>query len=296
MKDTKHIRSLHTFDLVHPAVQVGFFAAILAFTMIAIHPVFLGISFLGALAFSVYSRGWRATLQTLLWQIPLILLCAAINPLFSTAGTTELFHVASKAIHAESVVFGTCMGLMLTAVMLWFYNATQILTADKVLATLGGKLPTISLMISMALRLVPHLIDRGKLISSSTQATSAAKERALPKKTAGHMRVATTLMGWSMEDSLETADAMRARGWQAGQKRTSYQRYHFGRIDRAALVFLGLLVAANSLIVWVVCSQFAFFPTLGNLPFHGGYLLSVLLVFLPLIVCLVDDARWRRLS
>ena len=48
-------------------------------------------------------------------------------------------------------------------------------------------------------------------------------------------------MGWSMEDSLETASAMKARGWGAAVRRTTYARHRFRRLDVAALAVGGAL-------------------------------------------------------
>lgn len=287
-------RSLHAFELVHPAVQLGCFAAILVFTMTAIQPVFLALSFVAAFSFSVYARGWRASLRALLWQVPLIALCALVNPLFSSVGTTELFRVGTKAVYGESLAFGACMGLMLASVMLWFLNAAQVLTSDKVMAVFGNGLPTVGLMVSMAMRLVPQFVERGRVIDSTLQAASSACPRGVMEKTGGRVRLVSVLMGWSMEDSLETADAMRARAWGAAKRRTSYQRYRFGAFDAAAAVALAVLAAVNALLAWAACSQYQFYPTMGVLGFWWGYVPYAVFLFLPLAVCLVDDVRWGR--
>ena len=285
---------LHAFELVHPTVQLGCFAAVLAFTMAALQPVLLALSFVAAFSFSVYARGWRASLRILLWQVPLIALCALVNPLFSSMGTTELFRVGTNAVYGESVAFGACMGLMLASAMLWFSNAAQVLTADKVMAVWGNSLPTVGLMVSMTMRLVPQFVQRGRLIGSTAQAASSARPRTVAEKAAGRVRLVSVLMGWSMEDSLETADAMRARAWGATRRRTSYQRYRFGPFDTAASVCLGALVAADALLAWMACSQYHFYPTLSSLVLWWGYVPYAALLFLPLAACLIDDARWRR--
>ena len=289
-------RKLSVFDTVHPALQLGCFGAILVFTMMAIQPVLLAFSFIAALSFGAYTRGWLATLKTLAWQLPLIALCAAINPLFSMVGFTELFRIGSSAIYVESVAFGACMGMMLASIMLWFYNASQVLTSDKVLAVLGNVAPTIGLMVSMALRLVPQFVKRGRLIGSTVLATSSAKPRNAAEKTATHVRLISVLMGWSMEDSLETADAMRARAWGAAHKRTTYQRYRFYTFDMVASVSFALLVFINAFLAWAACSQYHFYPTMSNLIMWWGYVPYALFMFLPLLICLIDDMRWRQIS
>lgn len=180
------------------------------------------------------------------------------------------------------------MALLLLCVMQWFANADAVLGSDKVMGTLGGILPTISLMISMIMRLIPQFVRRGHTISNALNActaarnpstsmvsggafvkeaesSSAAKEaheaecaRHQERRTeqneankpahrfsairfADHLRTVTTLMGWSMENSLETADSMRCRGWGANRKRTTFRRNRFRAYDALLLSALALL-------------------------------------------------------
>ena len=114
----------------------GYFACMLAFSMAAMQPVYLALSLAAALAYSVVLRGMRATLRTVLWQMPLILVMAVANPLFSAMGSTELFRIGLRAFYLESLVFGACMGAMLACVLLWFSNASRVLSSDKVMACL----------------------------------------------------------------------------------------------------------------------------------------------------------------
>ncbi|MCL2492387.1 MAG: energy-coupling factor transporter transmembrane protein EcfT [Coriobacteriia bacterium] len=290
------MRSFSAFDMVHPALLLGAFTVIIGCTMLAIHPILLTISFVCAIAFSLYARGWLPTAKTLAWQIPLIALCALINPLFSAVGSTELFRIGTRAVYLESVVYGACMGLMLAAVMLWFFNATVILTTDKVMSVMGNTMPTIGLMISMMMRLVPQFVARGTLITDTAHATSAAAPRTMAESTAVRLRQVSVLMGWSMEDSLETADAMRARGWGAATRRTTYQRYRFRSFDGIILVILGTLSLVSIVLAWRVTERFSFFPTISPLAWWWGYAPYALLMGLPLLIGLADDARWRRLS
>ncbi|MCL1798040.1 MAG: energy-coupling factor transporter transmembrane protein EcfT [Eggerthellaceae bacterium] len=282
---------LHAFDSLHPTIQLGCFAAILILTMVTIHPIFLALSFVAAFSFCGFARGWKTALATLAWQAPLVLLCAAINPLFSSAGTTTLFHLGSKAVMAESVVFGGCMGLMLAAVILWFCAASAVLTSDKVMAVLGSRLPSIGLMVSMTMRLVPQFVERGRLIEGNLRAVSAAAPQNSQEVVGGRIRLVSTLMGWSMEDSLERADAMKARGWGATKTRTTYKRYQFRRFDAVALALCGVLGALSAVSAWLVCSRWQFYPALGSLAPWWAYLPFALFMFLPLLACISENVR-----
>ncbi len=188
----------------------------------------------------------------MLWQAPLVLILAIANPLFVSAGSTELFRIGLHAVYLEALCYGLCQGLMLVNVLLAFSIAARVVSSDKVLCVLGNATPTLALMISMTMRLVPQFVRRGKAIADTQKAcTAAASARcactssasscstgarpdandasrsAKPRRAAlaNSLRLSTVLMSWGMEDSLETADAMRARGWGAATKRTTYQRY-----------------------------------------------------------------------
>ena len=129
------------FDRYHPAVAFSYFACVLAFGMAAMQPVYLALSLAAALSYSIVLRGVRATLRTALWQMPLILVMAVANPLFSAMGSTELFRIGLRAFYLESLVFGACMGAMLACVLLWFSNASRVLSSDKVMALFGNAAP-----------------------------------------------------------------------------------------------------------------------------------------------------------
>ncbi|WP_180326765.1 energy-coupling factor transporter transmembrane component T family protein [Raoultibacter phocaeensis] len=282
------------FDRYHPVVPFVFFAAVLVFTMAAMQPVCIAITVAAAWCTNAWLRGWKNALRTTAWQLPLVALIAVINPLFSAMGSTELFRIGHRAVYAESFAYGICMGFMLMAVFLWFSNASRILTSDKVMALFGDASPAIALVLSMTARLVPQFVGRGRDIEAAQRACSVAVPETLGQRVAWKGRVVTVLMGWSMEDSLERADAMRARGWGSAGKRTQYKPYRFRGADAAACTAVGLLAVGNAVLVWIACSQYAFYPVMSPLVLWWGYVPYVLFAFLPLLAEGIDRARWKR--
>ncbi|MEF9876969.1 MAG: energy-coupling factor transporter transmembrane component T [Gordonibacter sp.] len=282
------------FDRYHPAVALLYFTAVLVFCMAAFQPVYLVLGAFAGFTYSAYLRGWRAALRSLTWQLPLLLIVTLANPLFSASGSTELFRLGLRAVYLESLAFGLCMGIMLVAAMLWFSNASQVLTSDKVMSLFGNVAPTLALVLSMTMRLVPQQVRRGSEIDAVQRATSAARPESIKEKGASRLRQVSVLMGWSMEDSLETADAMKARGWGARAKRTTYRRHRFRARDAAALAVIAVLVAANAFLAWTACSQFSFYPTMSACTVWWGYLPYLALLLLPLAAQVGEDIRWRR--
>lgn len=285
------------FDRYHPVVAFCYFAVLLVVEMAAMQPVYLAISFSAALACSVLLRGARATGRTLAWQLPLVAVIALANPLFSASGSTEIFRLGVRAFYLESFAFGACMGLMLATVLLTLESASRVFTSDRVMALFGNAAPTVGLMLSMTARLVPQFVRRGNGIADVERACTAARPAEEPAgKLAvmrGYLRRTSVLMGWGMEDSLETAGAMKARGWGAAARRTTYARYRFRRFDAAALVFGGALALLAAAAAWAACAQFRFYPTIGGLAPWWNYLPYALFACLPLAITAKEHLRWR---
>lgn len=111
---------------------------------------------------------------------------------------------------------------------------------------------------------------------------------------AAAVRQMSVLVGWSMEDCLETADSMRARGWASGARRTAYRRQRFRTRDA---VFMAVVLGLGALCVAVAVAavgQFRFYPTLTPLAPWWGYVPYALFFFLPCVLIGGERLRWMR--
>lgn len=318
-------------DVLHPALAAVYFVAIFVFTMVSFQPVLIALALAGALLSNCAENGMRKALRALRWQIPFLLIVAILNPIISPVGTTEVLRWGTFALYKESIVYGICMGCMLVAIMQWFSCAACVLTTDKMMMLTGRFIPTIGLMISMIGRLVPHFVKRGQTIGNAAVMNSAALQyagagaasagaeagaagpvgtggagvnddlpipRAMKKRRFGKafsdgVHQSSVLMAWSLEDSLETADAMHARGWGAGVRRTTYTRYSFKASDALLLILLLALIALCGLLAYAACSQFVFYPTMPKLIVWWGYVPYALMMLLPVLYRAFEAARWR---
>ncbi len=343
------------FDAQHPSIALAYFGAVLVLAMAAPHPLLLAISFAAALLCGVWLRGGGRVAKSLAWQLPLIAIIVAINPLFSSTGTTELFRIGTQAVYAEGYANAATMALLLVCVMQWFSNADAVLGSDKVMGALGRVLPTVGLMLSMVMRLIPRFVRRGRTINAALgactaarcsapataciplyktantaerqptgpNATSAESQAASASTTAAEvqtaaaniataehaepspettkrprrarfsdqLRTVTTLMGWSMEDSLEAADSMRCRGWGASRKRTTFQRQRFRTRDGALLAVLALFAAAAAVVAWQLMQDFGFFPALHGTLASPLACATIPLLCFPLVLELLGKVR-----
>lgn len=270
------------FEGLHPAFAALYFVAVLALSMTLVHPVTLALAAVAGIALNIRLRGATKALLTLAWQIPLLAIIALLNPLFAMMGSTELLRIGDHAIYLESVAYGACMGLLLIATFQWFSNAAAVLTSDKIMLLLGPIAPTVGLLVTMTMRLVPQFVRRGAVVADARQACTAAdaNEGALAKR----VSQVTVLMGWGMEDSLETSDSMRARGWGATERRSSYVREDFRAFDAAACMCLAVLVALCVLCHVAIGMQFSFYPVMGAWAAPVLYVPFAVLLALPWIL------------
>ena len=317
------------FDSYHPCIAAVYFAVVLVSCMAAFHPVLVGLSLVAGFAASVRLRGARSALLSVRWQLPLLVIIALANPIFSPSGSTLLVVAGPFPIYAESLAYGACMGAMLVAAMLWFSNAAQVMSSDKTAALLGARLPVVGLMITMVMRLVPQFVRRGEAIGAAAAATTAAGSAntapplfARPTSQMSHRRQAqkvqtaqtdqkppannalaarvrqiSVLMGWGMEDSLEMSDAMRARGWGASRKRTTYQRVRFGVMDAALLAIVIACAVCLAVCGAVACGQAAFYPVIvmgQTWWLAAGVYLVVLAI--PVVLEVIEWLTWRSNS
>lgn len=308
---------------MHPIVPTIYFVGTIGLVMFALQPVLVVLGLLGGLSCSVAYRGWRATARGLRWQLPLAALICLANPLFSASGSTVLWRWGGFAVYAESLAYGAMMGCLMISTVLWFECASVALTQDKVLAVGGRALPTVSLMVSMAAQLVPQLVRRGHTVSDAMRACTAATASAGQKDQAGgeanpsevipndedhrpsarlrrrvapHARLWDVLMGWALEDSIERADAMRARGWGVldPRRRTSYVAYRLRRSDVAWAAGLAAAIVACAVLAAVACGQWRFYPTMPRLVAWWGYAPFAALVALPSVAQGLQYLQWRN--
>ena len=278
------------FDACHAAVPAMLFAGVAALSMLAVHPVFVTLSLSGALAFSLVARGAAATVRGLAWQLPLLVLVCLLNPFFSASGSTLLLKVGPRSVYLESLAYGATMGALLVATVLWFEDAAAVLTQDRLLALAGRRARSVPLVASMAAQLVPQMLGRARSVRAAARVCTAAGPR--PPARDELLRTSTMLLSWSLEDSLERADAMRARGWESGSPRTRYRPERFRARDAVAAAGIAALLALDAAGAWAACSSWEFYPRMSGLAPWWCYLPFALLALLPAVAELA--ARWAE--
>ena len=147
-------------------------------------------------------------------------------------------------------------------------------------------------MLSMIVRLVP--VTRYKL-SCIRDAQSALGMDGKKRRLRQGIRAASILLGWAMEDCIETADSMKARGYGIG-RRTSFSVFCWRAGDGMMLAVLLTLALVHAYVL-LAYMGFDYFPTLrGSLYSPAGWIgyaaYAALLMF-PLLAEGREALRWR---
>lgn len=290
MGDVRH----NAFATYHPAVAFAYLACAIVLTMASMQPVLVCIALAGAAACSVITRGARVTVRSFAWVVPLVVVVTIANPLFSSSGSTELFRIGVRAVYLESLLYGACSGGMLAAVFLWFASYAACMNSANSLALFGNALPTVTLMVSQVMRLVPQFVARGREAAAVQDATCAAAPATRRQQVAGRLRIVSVLMGWGMEDGIERSDAMRARGYDCGVRRTTYRRYRFARADAAVTAVVVALAVAAGASAAALCLGFSFYPTVGSLGSWWAYVPFAVFALVPVALQFKEWNQWRR--
>lgn len=288
-----------SFSTVNPIIAFVFFAFALIMSMLLMHPVLTGISFFAALVWLFLLRGRKAFGLLLKFVLPVMILTAILNPLFNHGGVTILFYLRYNPITLESILYGAASALMLGTVITWFACFNAVFTADKIVYLTGRLAPSLSLIISMALRFVPLFTKQaGRIALARRGAGSDASSRNIFKKARSGLSTLSALITWALESSVTTADSMRARGYGLHPRR-SFANYRFDSRDAA----VGGAIAAGILLTGLAAAfrvfSVRFFPSFQLNDFSPLFIAAcavyALVLLIPTIMYLEEAVKWRLL-
>lgn len=286
------------FASYHPALNLLFFVAVVAFTVCWTRPGLVAVSFLCALAFSVRLRGSRAVA----FGCALVLCALAFAALFALNvhfGVTPIARTPiGNSITVESLTCGVIVGLKVTAILAWLSCALCVFTADKVVFLLGRVFPKAAMMLAVALRAVPVAGDRARKIAVAQSGIGRGPgQGGILRRVANALRRASILISWSIERFVEMSDSMRSRG-AALRGRTAYSLYRFDNRDRALAIVLVVLVTVCAAATALGETQMLFSPIIvapkASSVGTAAYAAFLALCLLPLALQMAGEASYAR--
>ncbi len=278
----------------HPIVSFSYFFFVIAFSMTLLHPIFLAISVVVGIFYLLLIRGAKAWRLVFGFVLPIILLTTAINPLFNSRGATILGYLPNgNPLTLEAILFGLGTSLMLSAVIVWFACYGDIVTSDKFIYIFGKITPSLALVLSMIFRFVPRFKEQYRLVAT---ARGGLEEGNLLKRAKRAALVLSIMVTWSLENSVDTADSMRARGYGL-EGRTAFSIYNMQKRDIFAL--LAVLLSSAYLIAGLATKNltFDYYPTMSGTSFSpytaSLFAVYIFLLTLPITIGILEEYKWK---
>lgn len=286
------------FERCHPAVNLIYFAAVIAGTVAFQHPVFLMISFLCACAYSIRRNRGKAIVFDLL-LIP----CAAIFAVYYSSyhhfGITVLQqNFVGNNMTLESLVYGLVLGMALAGVCIWMSCVYSVFSTDKMVYLFGRVSPRLSLFLAIALRMIPRIKkEAGKINMAQQGIGRGVGQGNLWQRMINGIRILSMLITWTIESLMTASDAMRSRG-SSLRGRTAFSIYRFDNRDRGYVIGMFFCITLTVMAVLLKFTDMTYDPrilwkpvTPASCLFYFGY---AVLCLMPLGLELWTDHQFRK--
>ena len=214
---------------------------------------------------------------------------------YSLAGLFALW-----AATRTDTLYGVAAAVMLASVVLWFSSYNEVMTSDKFVYLFGRVIPALSLVLSMALRFIPKFKAQMQVVSEAQACIGRdTKNGSVFQRVGNAVKIFSIMVTWSLENAIETADSMRARGYGL-PGRTAFSIYRFDDRDKNVLAWL-IFCGAYILSGWLAGGMyFRYYPTVKTAlwtPLTISFMFVYLaLVLTPVILDRKEDRQWKSLQ
>jgi len=285
------------FRQSHPYVIFSYYLYTGFLVMYFKHPLFLFIALILLVLVNISHDKGKALKK---WTIPLVtmgLLFIILNPFLVSQGTNILFYFRGKQVTLEATIYGVVMALAIVGIIVMFVSFNLILNGNKFLFIFSKVLPRTTFLVMLSLRFIPLLKDRFIEINDVQRVRGMnVSEGNIKLRTRNGMYMIQTLLTWSLEEAIQTADSMKARGYGSGKK-TTYLLYKMKRQDWLSLfilLFLFVICLVGGLLGY---GKIIIYPQLGTLHLYildwVVLVCMMLLLSFPLIIEGREMLRWK---
>lgn len=285
------------FSSFHPIVLFLYYGFLIVSFMLYQHPFFqvIGVLLL-LLSNSLLDNG--LLLKKWLWPITMMsVLIIIFTPLFNRRGNHILFYLFDNQIMLEAVIQGVMIALTLIGILIAFMTCNRVLTAEKILFLFSKWFSKWTLLLMLAIRFVPLLRQRLHEIGEVQEIKGLSINYGTIKERAKNgMLLVQVLLTFSLEESIQTADSMAARGYGL-QKRSKYYPYRIEIRDILALAFLIVLQILLLFGWWLGDGVLTLLPVLEPIWLHGRewfyFTIWFLLISFPIFVEGKEVMKWK---
>ncbi len=214
--------------------------------------------------------GAKKFLKSFIYFILLTIFMGIFNLIFNHSGDTPFLYINGIPITIESFIYGIYSGIMISCFILLFNCFNKSVDNGKINYLFSRHLPVFGLIISMSFSIFERFKNKLDTIKLALFTQGIRSSLGLLSKIRYASTVFTVLISVLLEDSVDTALSMTARGYGSHTKKT-YKKYSF---------------KANDFIMIIAALFFTFMTIIGFIPFI--YLITVL----PIIYNIYSEVLW----
>jgi energy-coupling factor transport system permease protein len=224
------------------------------------------------------------------------------NPIFNQLGETVLFtYFGGRPYTLEALFYGFAMASMFLSIITWFSTYNEVMTSDKFLYCFGGLAPSVSMILTMVLRLVPSFIKKTQQIAGARKCVGMSVEDGTKSEKIEHgLTIVSALTSWALEGGVVMSDSMRSRGFGCG-KRTSFSIYRMKKSDIHLLILMMILIFTIILCAVRGGMDVVYFPRtqiadLDNIWTILGIICYFIFLSIPTALHLLEELTWHILK
>lgn len=286
------------FERCHPAVNLIYFAAVIAGTVTFQHPVFLALSFLCACVYSIRRNRGRAVLFDLC-LIPCAIAFAFYYSSYHHFGITVLQrNFVGNNMTLESLVYGLVLGIAIAGVCIWMSCVYSVFSTDKMVYLFGRVSPRLSLFLAILLRMVPRIKKEARKIHTAQKGIGRGIGQGnLWQRIKNAVRIVSMLITWTIDSLMTASDSMRSRG-SSLRGRTAFSIYRFDNRDRLFVIALFTCLTVTLMAMILGMTDMTYDPRLIWKPinpltilFYAGY---TVLCLMPLGLELWTEHQFKK--
>lgn len=163
--------------------------------------------------------------------IPFSIVTITINLVFSQQGQTIIFHLGTRVITLEALLYSVMLSLKLLSVIYLFQILGIMINSDRAVSYFSGVMPKSTLMIMISFKLFPNMKKRIASLKEIYSIRGVNFEvKGTKDKVKSYISVLSILLEDSLEKSFDIGEAAYVRGF-LSSKRSVYDRQSFKSMD-----------------------------------------------------------------
>ena len=303
MRDFRYQERDTNIHRLHPVVKLTWGISFIVLSLIFDHPLYI-LTLLFSLVLVMKSAGiwreWTSALKLFIWLGVSIIV---VNALISYQGNHVLAAaplilpvIGRPMITMEAIAFGGVMAMKLMGIISAFIFINLTVHPDDIMSVLLKlRFPYKSVLVtSMSTRFIPCLVEDVQRI------TDAYRTRGVLMDTGNWMRrlkrrtvIIVPLLTNSLDRAVQVAEAMEARAFGTGKKRTFFRDIKMSRIDLVTLIAAVFPLAAAIVLRIMEYSSYQFYPTLEKIAPHS-FEWAILVILILILLAIIPLSFLKR--